>query len=539
MPQDFDQADELERRGIALLGNGRAKEAVTAFIQARDIFYKIHQVQPDNTEAEYRLASTLNNIATVYLSANQLDPAQSCFLSALEIFTRLWDKYKDRADFGRDLAATINNLGLILTDRGEAKKAITLFNEAQAVRNQVLKFHPNYYEMISGIAKTNENLNVAKAKMKGTTNEGAISVSNTAMSFGGFCRTHKLGEASSAQNTDPSTLTACSVYERFAVAEVERLSRKLRDDFESNTKIEFGFFSNAAENAFVAQYDEMTYFVAINTGAVAQIANVYADVFARSPDFLTQLRFGSGVRPADRQRAASAVALSAAMHFLIAHQIGHIAYGHLNIMRHRQPAQAKSRLMPWRNSTAKMPALLEERMCVLQGQQEVPPDLCQSMEVDADLYAGSSVVMAVSQQSLCAADLSNVIPDRAHLLRLSTIAILIWFHLSWGRDATPHRFANDASHPLPEVRIFKFLMRAGQMVDFISDKFFDHESFGLLEGFRAVHVPPELPGGFFPLLREQGSRKSQAEGQRVRANEDKYENELGQFALVPVGAVIT
>lgn len=549
----------FERRGIALLGSGKAKEAVTAFTQARDLFYKVHKAEPQNIEAEYRLASTLNNIATVYLSADQRDPAQSYFLQAFQIFTRLWEQHKDRPDFGKDLAATINNLGLLLSDQHKKQEARVLFQQAQTIRVEVLTLHPNYYAILPAAAKTNENLAAVEKDLNGsehttaplaTSTEDNVSASGRTnktlftkatgakMDFTTFCRTHGVGEPSSPQNTHPSILTTCAVYGRFAEAQVELFSRRLQKDFKTNITIEFGFYSNGPLNAFVAQYNDPTYFIGINTGAVAQLANVYADIFARSPMFLSQLRFGPGLSAADRPRAAPAVALSAAMHFLIAHELGHIAYGHLNIMRHRQPPAPKNRLMPWR-AQPKIPALLEEMASILQGSQEVPADLSQSMEVDADLYAGSSVVMAVSNHSLCASNLTNVIADRAHLLRLSTIAILIWFHLSYGSDATPLHLVRDASHPLPEVRIVKFLIRTRQMADFISDKFFDPNNLSLLDNFSAVHVPQELRGGFFPMLREQGSARVQAEAQRVRNNEDKYENELGQFSLIPVGTVIS
>jgi hypothetical protein len=360
--------------------------------------------------------------------------------------------------------------------------------------------------------------------------------SSEKMSFSNFCHTHRIGESSSAQNTHPSTLTTCGVYARFAKDLVELFCQRINKEFRTHITIEFGFYSKGSLNAFVAQTDETAYFIGINTGAVAQLANVYGEIFARSPNFLSELRFGPGISPADRPRVTPVVALSAAIHFLLAHELGHIAYGHLNIMRHRQSPRPKSRLMPWRTQT-KMPALLEEMACILQGRQEVPADLYQSMEVDADLYAGSSVVMAIANHSLCGSDLTNLIPDRAHLLSLSTIAILIWFHLSYRSDATLLRLAKNASHPLPEVRILKFLIRARQMADFIPDKFFDPDNPALPANLLAIHVPKELPGGLFPML--QGGINLQAEGQRVRNNEDKYENELGQFSLMPVGAVIS
>ena len=166
-------------------------------------------------------------------------------------------------------------------------------------------------------------------------------------------------------------------------------------------------------------------------------------------------------------------------------------------------------------------------------------DLLQSMEVDADLHATTSLVNQIAHKQLCGAVMSDVVESPADLLKIAMMAVLAMFHLFYG-DSFGIAAYRSASHPLPDIRLAKFwtrVLQLGKMFPQLKIPDGDRDVEQLVKAALGC-LPVELKKIAFPTLALEGRVNMLDEYKRIRANEDRYENELKQYALIRVGEVI-
>lgn len=212
----------------------------------------------------------------------------------------------------------------------------------------------------------------------------------------------------------------------------------------------------------------------------------------------------------------------AALHFLFHHELGHIAYGHTDLLS---------------SQMGHTPQLLREATTA-PSSAVISPDLYQSMEVDADLHAATSLVAAVvTNETLCGVKMTHFLESRTDILLVGSIAMLQMFHLFYGGAVDVHTYRLQ-THPLPEIRLLKFWIRLEQVRANLSGRSLDTTTAPPIEGKTIESLPQSMRDSLFPVLRLQGRIDITEEARRVRSNEDRYEKQLSAFAMIPVGGVI-
>ena len=335
--------------------------------------------------------------------------------------------------------------------------------------------------------------------------------------FDQFCRVNRLGELATNANTHPSTLATCEAFKIFFARQIRILEDLIRKQRGRSIAIHLAFCANPTLNAFAVAYDRDRYFVGINTGALQHLGNAYERLFVKA-DVTARLPLSGKRSDADQQRCVVAIAFFAASHFLLSHELGHIAYGHADAVYRLQPEQV-SPLVEANDDYA----------------QEAPAAIHQTMEVDADLYASTSLLFSMAQGHLCGVE-TSVFLTPPECFTVALVALLVMFHMFYGDVVNLSNYQTQ-THPLPEIRMLKFSARAWQLrADVRALTVTERAGEQMLDIIDAL--PEKLKRAVFPGLRLEGRAKMQAEFARVRANEDRFERQLAASSLIPVGAVV-
>lgn len=334
--------------------------------------------------------------------------------------------------------------------------------------------------------------------------------------FREYCNRWGLTPATT-ENTHETTLQVCGAFMRFFETQCRTFEREVRGRYGKGLQVALGFCADSSLNAFADRHRSNTYVIGIHTGAIATLANTLVDLFTKSPRLCERMRLGVADASFPRHGILANTALFAATHFLFSHELGHIAYGHTDLSR-----EANHLLVEAGSSAAS---------------SGIEADLLQSMEVDADLHASTSVIAHVAKGQLCGIPMKDSLESRTDLLQLTLISVLVMFHMFYGPDVTLSIYRAQ-SHPLPEVRLLKFVMRASQMQSGLPEGSFGSDVNSPIIDDVASWVPSELRNVVFPALKLEGGVNLAAEAARIRANEDRYEKRLAEHTIIPVGGIV-
>lgn len=338
--------------------------------------------------------------------------------------------------------------------------------------------------------------------------------------FNDFCRSQKIGELATNENTHPTTLKVCEAFKKFFEKKFKEFENMLEEKSGKKINVYLGYCSNPSLNAFAAQFDKKQYFVGINIGVFVQLGNLFEELFSQERSFLKKISLGSVHSKFGRTQIIANVANFAAIHYLIFHELGHIAYGHTDLIKDKFGGKGQNLLMEM-NTTPKS--------------NTIAPELFQSMEVDADLFASSAIFYSIIHSgSLCGLDMSHFIKSKDELLEIAMISVFSMFHLFYGDEKRIDAF-KFKTHPLPEIRLLKFWMRTHQLRGVIKDTTISTK--GIIDKVMKW-FPNKQNEPFFPSLRLEGKLSLSNEASRIRANENLYQPLLETYAKVPIGTVI-
>lgn len=338
--------------------------------------------------------------------------------------------------------------------------------------------------------------------------------------FDDFCRLHRIGLLATSSNTDTDTFRVCGAFRTFFQDQCGMFQSALARQFRKRLEIHVNFCADPSLNAFAVRYMPGQHFIGINTGALGVLGHVFEQLFSKAPLLSKNLKLGPAQSTISREQIVTSVAYFAALHFLFAHELGHIAYGHTDLNSLQHPHGG----IP----------LYELNAAASSG---TSPELFQSMEIDADLHAATSVIAQGTRGVLCGNDMTQFLTSPTDIIKVTAIAILTMFHLFYGADVDIATYRAQ-THPLPEVRLMKFWIRAMQMQSSLRGLSLTADTADEFLAKVLASVPPELMETFFPSLRLEGRVNMLDEAKRVRANEDQYEKQFSTFAHIPVGAVI-
>ncbi|MDG4770973.1 tetratricopeptide repeat protein [Solwaraspora sp. WMMD792] len=137
-----DLAMSLNNLGIRLSDLGRRDEALTATVEAADIYRRLAQANPAAYEPD--LAMSLNNLSVDLSNLGRRDEALTATVEAVTIRRRL--AQANPAAYEPDLATSLNNLGIRLSDLGRRDEALTATVEAVTIRRRLAQANPAAYE---------------------------------------------------------------------------------------------------------------------------------------------------------------------------------------------------------------------------------------------------------------------------------------------------------------------------------------------------------------------------------------------------------
>jgi len=339
--------------------------------------------------------------------------------------------------------------------------------------------------------------------------------------FDEICRVNKLGALATSENTHQTTLQACHRLGTFFDALRRNFQRGVLQHSGRSISVHLAFCANPSVNAFAVRDGGDAYFVGINTGTLGELSHGFAQLFTRTP-LGRDVTPGTGIDTLTREQLLTNAAFFAALHFILSHELGHIAYGHADLLSHQV-------------SDRRQHFLIEANT---QRSDVLPAGLWQSMEVDADLYASSALVFSIAEGAFCGLSTEPFVRFATDMFDVAMIAVLTMFHLFYGDSARIDDY-QARSHPLPEVRFLKFCSRAWQLRTLAPKLSISEDAGQQLVANITAWLPSELQAKIFPSLRLEGGINLLNEAKRVRANEDRYERHLSAFALIPVGGVLT
>jgi hypothetical protein len=340
--------------------------------------------------------------------------------------------------------------------------------------------------------------------------------------FDTFCQANGLGAAATSSNTEPEILAACDSMKRVLAAHLSGVQTAVQQHGGGAIKLFLRFCADSSLNALAARDDKRTYFVVVNTGTLLRLRSVFEWLFARSPITTRHLAFGPTENATTPSQILTTTALLAACHFIVFHEIGHIVYGHADLLA-STPSRPDTRVIAEANHLA--------------ANNSISADLLQSMELNADLYASSSLAYSIAQGEICGHRTGLLLQSSFDVFSASLVAILTMFHMFYGGDATIENYQSQ-SHPVPEIRFLNFLIRAWQFRA-VGLPLFRHtrpeETFGHI---LKTWIPTDLQRQIFPAFNLQGEVEFMREFERVMMNEDRLRCQLAPFALIPVPTVI-
>jgi len=141
------------RKGIALQKAGQAKEALPYYEQSLELSQRLFGQSHENTAAvlgvlaSLYVASTLNNLASLYSDMGQYAKAEPLFQRSLKISEEKLGKDDP------DVASTLNNLAILYEAMGQYAKAEAVFQRSLKIReNKLGKDHPDVARSLNNLA---------------------------------------------------------------------------------------------------------------------------------------------------------------------------------------------------------------------------------------------------------------------------------------------------------------------------------------------------------------------------------------------------
>ncbi len=160
-PGNLQWQDDLttayDHSGDMLVVLGNVDEALLQYRKSLAIREKLVGLNPAQTEWQYALAVSHGKVGEALLRKSQTQDAIKSFQSALAIARKLLDGTPDRIDWQRAVAVTLSKIGdaVIATDRTRARES---YLDSLAIRRTIARQEPNDWERQRDLALLIERL---------------------------------------------------------------------------------------------------------------------------------------------------------------------------------------------------------------------------------------------------------------------------------------------------------------------------------------------------------------------------------------------
>ncbi len=130
----------------------RFTESESMFKESLGIYRRLSQTNPQAYEPD--VAMTLNNLANLYSDLHRFSESESMYKEALEIYRRL--SQTNPQAYEPDVAATLHNLALLYNDTQRFSESESMYKDALEIYRRLSQINPQAYE--PNVAMTLNNL---------------------------------------------------------------------------------------------------------------------------------------------------------------------------------------------------------------------------------------------------------------------------------------------------------------------------------------------------------------------------------------------
>jgi tetratricopeptide (TPR) repeat protein len=131
---------------------GNSAEALEAHGKAAAILQELAEANPADTEFQFVLTWSHNNIGNVLRTTGNSAEALEAHGRALAIMQKLTAAHPANIEFQKHLAGTYNNIGLVLWQMGKPAEALAAQSKALASRQKLVDAHPAVTEFQDDLA---------------------------------------------------------------------------------------------------------------------------------------------------------------------------------------------------------------------------------------------------------------------------------------------------------------------------------------------------------------------------------------------------
>jgi serine/threonine-protein kinase len=157
------QADYLLRVAEITARIDRKAESIASFEQARDIFERLIQAEPEVARHKAYLALTCNNLAFHQRDLGRRAEALTNFERARDIRQKLIQAYPEVNRYQADLALTYSDLGVLQYETGNQAESLGSFEKALGILQQLKKVKAEDLKYLEVLYLTNLRLGMLRA----------------------------------------------------------------------------------------------------------------------------------------------------------------------------------------------------------------------------------------------------------------------------------------------------------------------------------------------------------------------------------------
>jgi len=137
-----------------------APEALRQYEEMRAMLEPLIEKEPNVAAYQRALATTLNNLGTLYRDGGQLDQAEKSYRTAKTIRERLRKADPKDVDNQESLAGTEGNLAILYEHTGRVKDALAAYRRTMDAFEAIIAIRPEATDAHKGLATTCANLGV-------------------------------------------------------------------------------------------------------------------------------------------------------------------------------------------------------------------------------------------------------------------------------------------------------------------------------------------------------------------------------------------
>jgi serine/threonine-protein kinase len=136
---------------------GDKQDALTAYLESREIFQRLADAHPTVTEYQNNLARIHNNSGNLLRATGKPEEALAAYEQARAMFQKLADANPTVTEYQNSLANIHNSIGILLNETGKPTEALAAYEQALSIQQKLADANPTVtrYQSDLGISHNN------------------------------------------------------------------------------------------------------------------------------------------------------------------------------------------------------------------------------------------------------------------------------------------------------------------------------------------------------------------------------------------------